>query len=176
MNSLDFHSVLPNPSCSWSFSGSTKSPNYLQGKHLGPQSLVLQRRWPAALLQRPSVPKSRNTRRGHRKADGKTAKPDFSKLHLSQVAFSPLLDGLGWKRRSAIVPRSPSSTVAKKVSIFCSEHLINKLKISVTKTPISPNLTLCVYMFHIIYIYIQIYQFSCIFPKDISPCEPANLR
>lgn len=56
MNSLDFHSVLPNPSCSWSFSGSTKSPNYLQGKHLGPQSLVLQRRWPAALLQRPSVP------------------------------------------------------------------------------------------------------------------------
>lgn len=109
----------------------------------------------------------------HRKVDGKMAKP-FLKLHLSQVAFSPLLDGLGWKRRSAIVPRSPSSTVAKKVSISCSEHLINKLKISVTKTPISANLTLCVYMFHI---YIYIYQFSCIFPKDISPwLHPATLR
>ena len=105
-----------------------------------------------------------NTRQGRiEKLMAKMAKPDFSKLHLSQVAFSPML------RWVAIVPRSPSSTVAKKVSISCSEHL-NKLKISGDKNSFfSPNLTLCVYMF-----YIYIYQFSCIFPKDISPSEPAT--
>lgn len=115
----------------------------------------------------------RNTRRGHRKLMAKWRNRTSQNFTCLKWRFRHCLMGCVAKR-SAIVPRSPSSTVAKKVSISCSEHLINKLKISVTQTPISANLTLCVYMFHIVYIYI--YRYTNFPVSILKTSHPLNLQ